>query len=150
MRKGSTLVAAGLAMVVAGAAMSMRPGTDLVQEAQGHCDYFPCVGPITVPLLASALVLLVAGIIVLAIGARSALVAAGFAMVVVGVALSTGPATDIVQEMQGRCDYPPLCWIDQHPAVGGFGAAGGGHHGAFHGRQDVPPGRVARPWLGLR
>lgn len=64
-------VAAGLAMVVVGVALLIRPVDDVVQETQGHCDYLPCVTLTTTgPLLALAFVVLLAGILVLALGIR--------------------------------------------------------------------------------
>lgn len=58
-------------MVLVGFVASIRPIDDIAQEAQGHCDYLPCVTSTTVPLLAATLAVVVIGAFVLFLGARS-------------------------------------------------------------------------------
>jgi hypothetical protein len=55
--------------VVIGLALLTRPVNDIVQEAQGHCDYLPCVTSTTVPFLVATLAVVVIGAVVLVLAA---------------------------------------------------------------------------------
>lgn len=48
------LAGTGVALMVLGAWASISPLRDIVQEAQGHCDYLPCVTLMTDVILGIA------------------------------------------------------------------------------------------------
>ena len=58
-------------MVVIGLALSTGPFNDIVQEAQGHCDYLPCVTSTTVPFLVAMLAVVLIGAFALVLGTSS-------------------------------------------------------------------------------
>lgn len=64
------LAGTGLALIVLGGWISVRPFLDIVQEVQGHCDYLPCVTRMT------AVVLVICGLVIM-IGAFAVGMAAG-------------------------------------------------------------------------
>ncbi|MFI5284414.1 MAG: hypothetical protein ACHQ0J_14990 [Candidatus Dormibacterales bacterium] len=64
------LVGLGVGAVAIGLALSIRPINDIAQEAQGHCDYLPCVTSTTVPLLAAFLAVALIGAFALFAGVR--------------------------------------------------------------------------------
>jgi hypothetical protein len=63
-------VGLGIVAVTIGVALSIRPINDIAQEAQGHCDYLPCVTSTTVPLLAAFLAVALIGAFALFAGVR--------------------------------------------------------------------------------
>jgi len=63
---GPWLIAAGTAAVAIGLWEGAHVVIDIVNQAQGKCDYLSCTGPSTLPALMGDLVLGAAGAVVLA------------------------------------------------------------------------------------
>ena len=63
MRKGPqvALAVAALALLMIGAWLVTAQMRNLVNQAQGKCDYFPCVSSVTVPEFVAGAVLVLLG-----------------------------------------------------------------------------------------
>ena len=64
-------VGLGIVAVVIGIALSIRPINDIAQEAQGHCDYLPCVDVDHISHLPAFLAVALIGAFALFAGVRS-------------------------------------------------------------------------------
>ena len=69
--RSKVLVGTGVALIVVGAWASISPLRDIVQEAEGHCDYLPCV------TMTTAVILGIAGLAIAVGGFAVGMVAGG-------------------------------------------------------------------------
>jgi hypothetical protein len=70
-RSGGPLVSFGITMVLIGLTLVTRPLNDIVQEAQGHCDWLPCITSMTVPFLVGTSLIALIGAFAILFGVRT-------------------------------------------------------------------------------